>query len=324
MSKRAPKKSQREAVERQPPAAKNNAATKNVAKESAARAPEAAGDAAQAFYVYCVGERDALAPLLLGAELPDAIEVEAGLELIEGGGLAAVVSAVPLADYGEGALEARLADAAWMATRALRHERVAEHFARRAGVVPLRFGAIYLRREGVARMLEERGAQLRAVLKRLGGREEWGLNVYVERARLREEVTRVSVRLREMVERAEGSPPGQAYLLRKKIDALRDEETRAETRRTAAEVERRLAAACDGAARLRVLKDEGGEQGELAARLAFLVRRDGFDRFRAEAERLAEEYTPLGFRFELTGPWPPYNFAAVDGEERQVEQRGER
>jgi hypothetical protein len=330
MSKRAPKKSQREAVERQHPATKNVAAAKNVAKESAARAPEATGDAAQAFYVYCVGERDALAPLL-GAALPEAIEVEsglelieaeAGLELIEGGGLAAVVSAVPLADYGEGALEARLADAAWMATRALRHERVAEHFARRAGVVPLRFGAIYLRREGVARMLEERGAQLRAVLTRLGGREEWGLNVYVERARLREEVTRVSVRLREMVERAEASPPGQAYLLRKKIDALRDEETRSETRRTAAEVERRLAAACDGAARLRVLKDEGGEQGELAARLAFLVRRESFGHFRAQAERLAEEYTPLGFRFELTGPWPPYNFAAVDGEERQVGNRG--
>ncbi|MDT5293901.1 MAG: hypothetical protein QOJ76_781, partial [Acidobacteriota bacterium] len=106
--------------------------------------------------------------------------------------------------------------------------------------------------------------------------------------------------------------------LRKKIDALRDEETRNETRRTAAEVERRLAAASDGVARLRVLKDEGGEQGELAARLAFLVRRESFDHFRAAAERLAEEFTPHGFRFELTGPWPPYNFAAVDGEERQM------
>jgi hypothetical protein len=63
--------------------------------------------------------------------------------------------------------------------------------------------------------------------------------------------------------------------------------------------------------RLRVLKDEAAEQGELAARLAFLVRRDGFERFRDEAERLAAEYTPLGFRFELTGPWPAYNFATV-------------
>jgi hypothetical protein len=265
-------------------------------------------EAGRAFYVYCVGERDALAALFGGA-MPDAIEDGAALELVESEGLAAVVSAVPLEDYGEGGLALRLGDAAWTATRALRHERVAEHFARRTPVVPLRFGAIYLERGGVARMLSERGAQFRAVLVRVGGREEWGLNVYVERARLREEVTRVSPRLREMSERAEGSAPGQAYLLRKKIEALRDEEGRAETRRVAAEVERRLDAASEGAARLRVLKDEASEEGELAARLAFLVRRDGFDAFRAAAETLAAEYTPLGFRFELTGPWPPYNFA---------------
>ena len=268
-------------------------------------------DEGRGLYVYCVGERAALAPLF-GAALPEAIEDEYKLEAVEAEDLAAVVSAVPLEAYGEGALDARLSDAAWTATRALRHERVAEHFARRAAVVPLRFGAIYLKRAGVELMLGERAAQFRGVLARLEGREEWGLNVYVERARLREEVTRLSARLREMDERAERSAPGQAYLLRKKIEGLRDEEARAETRRVAREVEETLGEACDGAVRLRVLKDEATEQGELAARLAFLVPRDGFGDFRAAAERLAERYTPLGFRFELTGPWPAYNFAVVE------------
>ena len=284
-----------------------------------AKGPAAKADDERAFYVYCVGQRGALAPLFAGG-LPEAIEAGARLELVEEGELAAVVSGVPLADYGEGALAARLSDATWTATRALRHERVAEHFARLAPVVPLRFGAIYLRREGVAQMLAGRDAQFRSVLARVGGRDEWGLNVYVERARLREEVTRVSARLRELVARAEGSTPGQAYLLRKKGEALRDEEARAETRRAAAEVESRLAAASESAARLRVHKDEATEQGELVARLAFLVGREGFADFRAAAERLAAEYSPLGFRFELTGPWPPYNFAA--DEERQEEDGG--
>src|ERR1700749_4125198 len=111
--------------------------------------------AGRVFYVYCVGEREALASLF-DAELPEAIEEGAGLEAVEAAGLAAVVSAVPLEVYGEGALAARLTDATWTATRALRHERVAEHFARRAAVVPLRFGAIYLRRAGVEQMLSER------------------------------------------------------------------------------------------------------------------------------------------------------------------------
>ena len=278
-----------------------------MSKRTTKKSRQGEDDGERAFYVYCVGERDALAPLF-GEALPDAIEDDSKLEAVEAEGLAAVVSKVPLDAYGEGALAERLADATWTATRALRHERVAEHFARRASVAPLRFGSIYLRREGVERMLIERGAQLREVLARVGGREEWGLNVFVERARLREEVTRLSARLRELDGRAAVSTPGQAYLLRKKIEGLRDEEARAETRRVAAEAERRLAEACDGAARLRVLKDEGTEQGELAARLAFLVRREGFEGFRDAAEALAAEYTPLGFRFELTGPWPAYNF----------------
>jgi uncharacterized protein YigA (DUF484 family) len=168
-------------------------------------------------------------------------------------------------------------------------------------------------------MLEERRAQLLSVINRLEGRDEWGVNIYVERARLREEVKSLSARLRELEERAAASPPGQAYLLRKKIEAARDEEARAGVRRVAAEVERRLAEASDGAARLRVLKDEATEQGELAARFAFLVPRETFERFRAAAESLAEEYTPLGFRFELTGPWPAYNFASVGEEEAKGE-----
>jgi Gas vesicle synthesis protein GvpL/GvpF len=126
----------------------------------------------------------------------------------------------------------------------------------------------------------------------------------------------VSPRLRELAERAAASTPGQAYLLRKKIEAARDDETRAETRRAAAEVERRLRSASDAAARLRVLRDEAAEQGEVAARLAFLVPRAGFEEFRAAAEGLAEEYAPLGFRLELTGPWPAYNFVASGDEER--------
>jgi hypothetical protein len=273
-----------------------------------------AGEDSQAFYVYCVGARGALAALVGGGS-PGAIESESALELVGDGELAAVVSRVPLADYGEDELPPRLADATWTATRALRHERVVEHFARRASVAPLRFGTIYFRREAVARMLEERRAQLLSVINRLEGRDEWGVNIYVERARLREEVKSLSARLRELEERAAASPPGQAYLLRKKIEAARDEEARAGVRRVAAEVERRLSEASDGAARLRVLKDEATEQGELAARFAFLVPRENFERFRAAAEALAAQYTPLGFRFELTGPWPAYNFAAVGEEE---------
>lgn len=267
------------------------------------------------FYVYCVGPAEELAPLLAEPAPPPALEDESRLELVEGGGLAAVVSAVPLAEYGGGAMERNTQEPSWVALRAMRHERAVEHFARRASVVPLRFGTIYLTRERVGEMLAERSEELRAAAGRLRGRDEWGVNVYFDRARLKETVVELSPTLSQLSAQAAAAPPGQAYLLRKKIDAMRADEARAATRLVAREVESELAQAADASARLRVHKDESGEHGDVAAKLAFLVRRDAFGEFRAAAERLAARHDRHGFRLELTGPWPAYNFVQVISDE---------
>lgn len=275
---------------------------------SARGAKKERGQEARGLYVYCIAERDALEPVF-AEPLPDAIEPEAALEMVVRGELAAVASSVPLAEYGEDELPARLTDAAWTAVRAMRHERVAEHFARRASVVPLRFGTIYLEAARVERMLAERGAELSSIIKRLRGREEWGLNLYVDRAKLMENIITLSPRLRELASRADASSPGQSYLMRKKIEGLRETEAREELKRVATKIEQELAGASEGVKRLRVLKDEGSERGELSAKFAFLVERKGFDEFHAAAERLAREWAAAGFQLELTGPWPAYNFA---------------
>lgn len=276
-------------------------------KQSAGAKDDAGRKGDFSFYVYCVGEADALAPLF-DVTTPQAIEPDTRLEIVAQEELAAVVSRVPLADYDADALQEHLADATWTALRAMRHERVVEHFARRTGVAPLRFGAIYLKREGVERMLVEKREELRAVIARLEGREEWGLNLYFDRAKLLENITEVSPRLRELGEQAQKATPGQSYLLRKKIEALRLDEARAETKRMADEIERAMAELSDGAKRLRVMKDEASEYGEAAAKFAFLVSREKFDKFRRKAEQLADAHAPAGYRLELTGPWPAYNF----------------
>ena len=263
----------------------------------------------QAFYVYCIGELEALEPLL-EAELPEAIESTARLELVGEGNLAAVVSAVPRADYGVERLDTRLADPSWMALRAMRHEKVAEYFASRTNLVPLRFGAIYLRRQSIRRMLAERRAELLSIIARLRGREEWGINILRDRTRAIEALTSLSPKLRGLAKRAAGASPGQAYLVKKKMDAIRIDEASAQAHRLIGRAERKLKAASDGAVRLRLLKGEVSGESDIAARLAFLVERTRFKEFRSVAETLADEYGPLGFRLELTGPWPAYNFAA--------------
>ncbi len=262
---------------------------------------------ADAFYIYCIGEHGALSPLF-DEILPEAIEPDAPLQLIASGEVAAVASVVPLADYGEAEIEARLNDARWVAERAMRHEKVLEFFAARASLVPLRFGTIYLKHAGVKEMLARKEPELLSILKRLGGKEEWGINIFCDRARLAEMITTVSQTLREMSARADAATAGQAYLLRKKIEAMRADETRAEIKRAVSEMENELAARASGHTRLRVRQAEAAEHGELAAKLAFLTERAKFADFRTTAEKIAGERAASGFRLELTGPWPAYNF----------------
>ena len=262
---------------------------------------------APAFYVYCIAESAAAAQLPADS-LPAAIEDDAKLEWISVNNLAALVSQVSLATYNEESLAEHLTDATWTAIRAMRHETVMEFVARRISVIPLRFGTIYLEREGIEKMLSGRGRELEELIEHLHGREEWGVNVFSDRSVLMSSITSVSPVLKEMTERAEQATPGQSYLLQKKIETLKVDEARAAVNRIVDQIEAKLREQSDDARRLRILKVETTEHGELKAKFAFLVKRSEFEEFRAAAERLAQENQAAGFRLELTGPWPVYNF----------------
>lgn len=260
------------------------------------------------YYVYCVAE-SVTAKQLDAASFPVAIEDDTKLEWVTGNDLAALSSTVPLDSYGEEALAEHLGDATWTAVRAMRHETVVEYVAKRTSVVPLRFGTIYLERAGIERMLSEKGRELAQIIERLRGREEWGVNVYSDRATLMASITSVSPRLRELAQQAEAASPGQSYLMQKKIDALRVDEARVAVNRIVDDVETALREQADDVRRLRILKVETTEHGELKAKFAFLVKRAEFEEFCAAAERLAETNLSAGVRLELTGPWPAYNFS---------------
>ena len=263
-----------------------------------------------AFYVYCIAESAAAAELP-PESLPPAIEEDAKFEWVVTGELAALSSQVPLASYNEESLAEHLSDPSWTAARAMRHETIAEYVARRAAIVPLRFGTIYLERAGIERMLSEKAKELREILERLRGREEWGVNVFCDQSVLMSSITSVSPVLRELSERAAQASPGQSYLMQKKIDALKVDESRAALNRIIEQVEKTLSEKSDDAKRLRVLKVEATEHGELKAKFAFLIKKSVFENFRDAAEHLAQEHQAAGVRLELTGPWPAYNFTQI-------------
>ena len=259
-------------------------------------------------YVYCIAEAGP-ANEMLSESSPPAIEDGAAVELIDAGNLAAIVSSVPSTSYDEMSLAEHLTDPSWTALRAMRHENVVEHFAKRTSVVPLRFGTIYLERARIETMLSDNNLRLAALLERLRNREEWGVNVYLDKNLLMATITSLSPRLKDLTERAANASPGESYLLKKRIETMKADEARVETNRAIAEVEKELGAKSVDARRLRVLKVEGTEHGELKAKFAFLIQRSEFQNFQSAAEKIARKLKSGGISLELTGPWPAYNFA---------------
>ena len=139
-------------------------------------------------------------------------------------------------------------------------------------------------------MLSDKRRELREILERLRGREEWGVNVFCDQSVLMSSITSVESGVRDLAERAAQASPGQSYLMQKKIDALRVDEARAALNRIIEQIETTLGEQTDDAQRLRVLKVEATEYGELKAKFAFLVKRSEFEEFRDAAERLAQEH----------------------------------
>ncbi|MEU9986718.1 GvpL/GvpF family gas vesicle protein [Streptomyces sp. NPDC048045] len=95
-------------------------------------------------------------------------------------GLVAVVSTVPEDDFGEEALQARMADRDWVAAMARAHEGVIDALTTVTTPLPLRPATVCPDDSGVRTMIEARGDDFRHTLDRLEGRVEWGVRAYTE------------------------------------------------------------------------------------------------------------------------------------------------
>jgi hypothetical protein len=212
---------------------------------------------------------------------------------VEGAGLNAVVSEVPLAEFGEEALKERLEELPWLEEKVRAHEDVLERAAGETSILPLRFGTIYRSLDPVRELLEQRHEALSAALAQLDGKKEWGVKAKLDRDRLR-----AAVEDGDATAALEGAAPGAAFFTRKRRERDVEEQARALAGRLAADAHLRLAA----------VANESVRDGGALLKSSYLVDRDREHLFREALDEVAAAGAGFGFRYELTGPWPPYSF----------------
>ncbi|GLK07022.1 GvpL/GvpF family gas vesicle protein [Streptosporangium carneum] len=254
-------------------------------------------------YVYAI-TRDA------GTPRPEGLRGVAGapVRTVERAGLVAYVSTVPLDQFGEEPLRRSLEDLDWVGSTARAHHHVVETVAQAVATAPVRLVTVYSGEEQVGDLLERRHDDFVEVLSRVAGRREWGVKAYV--GQVAESPLAGG--------RTGGDPggrtgetggPGTAYLKRRQ-SSLRDREN--VWRHAAAQAEHvhaSLAAAAVASRRHRPQDPElSGRTEWMVLNGAYLVDDDRSEEFVAALDALRGH----GLDLELTGPWAPYSFTAVD------------
>ena len=241
--------------------------------------------------------------------IPGGID-DAGVSIERVSDIAALVSVLDGGDYSPSAIERSSGDVEWLSPRAMAHDRVLTWASDHGAVIPLPMFSLFSGEDAVQRMLNDRGPQLGRTLSRVAKGREYALRVYRIDAELAPAVVDLSPRLSEMARTASGASAGQRYLLERKLDGERRAEMRNVTRQIVDEIVDALSRSALSTSRSPIPKvsTEDGARGTLVLNAAYLVAPSAFEAFQRTLTDLVQRHGGYGFRFDFTGPWPPYHF----------------
>jgi hypothetical protein len=271
----------------------------------AARVEAPAGDG---LWAYCVTRAGEPGRAVLAG-------VDGGVvERVEARGLAALVSRVPLAEFGAGPLRDNLNDLGWLERVARSHEGVLERVLADSTIVPLRLCTIYESEDSVREMLEREHDSLARALDALTGRQEWGVKLLADGERLADEARSRSAEAAALEDELSARTGGGAYMLRRRLERHLRDAADALGAEVADQVHARLQDWATDAVELRPQNPElSGHEGRMLLNGAYLVETDRVEGLRELVAELEERHRALGLRIELSGPWPPYNFVPGGG-----------
>lgn len=220
-------------------------------------------------------------------------------------GLVAVVGTVSLGEFGQEPLQRKLEDLDWLAATARAHDAVVAAVVRSGPTVPLRLATLYLDDDRVRRLLTERQEEFDATLRRVTGRSEWGVKGYGDAKILAQNV-------KEEPSSAGATGKGTAYLLRRRAELSAQQDVERKAAGHAGEIHSALLdQAVDGVRRQVTDPVLTGKRAWMILNGTYLVDNERVEGFAALVAALDAE-SP-GITLELTGPWPPYSFAGIDG-----------
>jgi hypothetical protein len=189
-------------------------------------------------------------------------------------------------------------------------------------VIPIKFCTIFKDELNVSETLKKNYEKLKSLLNYLEDKEEFGIKVYFDNNKIGEVEFGETPPIRsvETVDRAIGesnieteeisvASEGAAYFLKKKRDEMLKENSEKILNGLADKIFEKFKSWAIESRQNRLLgKQSTGRNGEMILNVALLLTKSDVEEVKSKIDELASVYGSKGLFFELSGPWPPYNF----------------
>ncbi|MFN2636677.1 MAG: GvpL/GvpF family gas vesicle protein [Gemmatimonadaceae bacterium] len=223
--------------------------------------------------------------------------------------VSALATSVSAEDYAPDRVESLTADVDWVSQRAMAHDRVLTWASDNAAVIPFPMWTLFRDSKAVKAMLSKRNKELRQTFARIADGREFIVRVYVQAGVLQDHLGEHSNDLVSLQAEAAKASPGQKYLIERKIESLRKDAGKNVAARVAGEIHDALEATALEAVREQPVNSGAPrEQGRAILNASFLVAPARVVDFQRALTAMVNKYEPSGFKFDFTGPWPPYHF----------------
>ncbi len=245
-----------------------------------------------------------------GAAKPrsEAIDCSENFVTVQSSGVGAVATPVSAKEFSQEAIDGHAGDLEWLGAIGYRHQAVVASLMRETAIVPLRAFSLFSSEDAVRSYLDANAEAFKRVLDRLDGKQEWTLRIEFEPEQWSKSLTKRVDSLRSMRVDIDRAPPGKAFLLRKKLEDAKKAASKDAEQQIVTEIESAIldALRCETIAESRQQRSGGFPQ------INVLINRDEESRLQEVQMKLNDRYAPEGVSVALTGPWPPYSFAAMN------------
>lgn len=237
------------------------------------------------------------------------------IQVISEKDIAAIASQVPLEEFEEEAFKTRIEnDPKWLEEKVMQHNEIVSQIAAQTTVIPMKFGTVFKTEDAIKTMLKEKDRFFQEILLNLKGKDEWGVKVFCSMGKLKEYLLNSEQNIKDVAEAMKAKPEGVVYFLKRKMESLLTEASEEKLNEYAAAIHEELTKVSDKNCLNKLQPRElTKKEGEMILNGAYLVLKEKVNEFKSQVSNLQKTYADSGLELEISGPWPAYGFASMEG-----------